>query len=220
MRTQHLSRTLPLALLLPLLLLLLLTAAACSEPGPQEAAPAAAPAERVENPELGIALATVPEGFRLVSNDADGILLERKPELAPGEARVTVGPEQQAGVNLVAAVQDQKTAVEARPEGKFLGQLELMGPTGTAFSTRGRYSEDGQEVEEVRLLSLHPMANRLLSVSYVYPLPSDSQDRLDHAMTVLGEIEAFSPPVPAGEGELPAADTESPMAPEDADGGA
>lgn len=182
-------------------------AAACSEPEPPEAPPEeAAPAERVENPELGIALATVPEGFRLVSNDADGILLERKPELPPAEARIVVGPVQEAGVNLVAAVNDYKAEVEAKPEGKFLGMIEMMGPLGTAFSVRGRHAEGGEAVEEIRLLSVHPLENRMLTVVYGYAVPSDAKARMDEAMVVLGEIEAFTPPVPAGEGELPAGD--------------
>lgn len=195
-------------------------AAACSEPEPQPAASAAAPAERVENPDLGIALAAMPEGFRLVSNDADGILLERKPELPPGEARIVVGPVQEAGVNLVAAVNDYKATVEQKTEGKFLGMIEMMGPIGTAFSVRGRHAEGGEAVEEIRLLSVHPLENRMLSVVYGYAVPSDAKTRMDEAMAVLGEIEAFTPPVPADEGELPAGDTEPPAAPDDAGGAA
>ena len=67
-------------------------------------------------------------------------------------------------------------------------------------------------------LSVHPLENRMLSVVYSYAVPSDAKARMDDAMVVLGEIEAFTPPVPAGEGELPAGDTEPPTAPDAAAG--
>jgi hypothetical protein len=168
------------------LALLATLAAGCAAPPPPPEPP---PSQRVENPELGIALAAVPEGFRLTGSDAQGIHLERVGELA-GTARVTAGPVLEGGLNLYDEVNRQKAALEARPNGSFLGQVEIMGPTGNAFSTRGRYTEGGTAMEEIRILGLHPTENRLLSVSYVYAAGGDSKERVEHAFAVLGEVEA------------------------------
>lgn len=179
----------------PLACLLVLTLAACAGPGEEAPQPAAQeePPQRVDNPELGIALADVPDDFRLVANDAEGIRLETQPDpdLAPGTVAITVGEAQRAGVNLVQGVRDQQEYLESQPEGKFLGQVELMGPTGTAYSTRGRYQQDGTTVEEIRLLALHPQhpdVNRMLSIQYVYEVSGDTKERLNQAMEVLGEV--------------------------------
>lgn len=183
--------------------LLALALTACAGPGEEAPQPAAQeePPQRVDNPDLGIALADVPDDFQLVANDAEGIRLETKPdpELAPGTVEITVGEEQRAGVNLVRGVRDQQEYLESQPEGKFLGQVELMGPTGTAYSTRGRYQQDGQMVEEIRLLALHPQhpdVDRMLSVRYVYEVSGDTKERLSQAMEVLGEVVSPAPEPP------------------------
>lgn len=164
-----------------------------------------APLQRVENASLGLALASIPEGFRLEANsegEEPRIVLVRKPELPPGTAVVEVGPEQIAGVNLVAAVNEQKAYIESLPEGNFQGQTELMGPTGTAYLTRGRYRDEaGAEVEQMRAFTLHPAANRRIVVTYTYTLSGDTKDRGQQMMELLGEIE---PPAAAPEtGEAP-----------------
>jgi hypothetical protein len=178
-------------------------AAGCGGGPAQEPVPAAP--QRVENASLGVALASIPEGFRLEANpegEEARIVLVRKPELPPGTAVVEVGPEQQAGVNLVAEVNAQKEHIESLPEGNFQGQTELMGPTGTAYLTRGRYrGETGAEVEEMRVSTLHPNypeVKRLLTLTYTYELSGDTKDRGQQMLELLGEVEplAAQPPPP------------------------
>jgi hypothetical protein len=172
---------------------------------------AAAPApQRVENADSGLVLADVPEGFDLVSNDAEGITLTRKPDLPPGDLVLWARPVQQAGVNLQKEVNEIKADFEGRPDGAFNGQLELMGPTGPAYSTRGRWTEGGREMEEVHLFALHPMENRVVDLAYTYEVTGDTKERMEQAMAVLGEVEAYTPddtamPEEGGEdGETPA----------------
>lgn len=169
-------------------------AAGCG--GAPEPPPAPEPAQRVESPSLGLALAAVPEGLALAANEEGRIVLsgQPEPEQPPGTFTVEATPEQTAGVNLVQAVNDQKARIEGLPEGDFQGQLELVGPTGTAYMTRGRYlDEAGTRTEEVRIFALHPSANRMVVVTLVYPVGGDPQPRAQQAMEVLGEMEALAP---------------------------
>jgi len=162
---------------------------ACAQPEPP---PAPAAPQRVENPEAGLALTDVPDGWRLVSNRDAEIVLERKPELPPGTATVTATEEQRAGVNLVDAVNQQKAEMEERTDGRFQGQTELRGPLGTAFLTRGRWSQDGTDWEELRIFSLHPGGNRMVVLTYDYPLTGDTKDRAEQVMELLGYVEGLA----------------------------
>lgn len=179
-------------------LAVLLLAIACSSQKPQPTQPST----RVESPGMGIALATVPRGFEVAENEGDVLRLDRTSGDRGGTLTIQADPVQQSGVNLVDAVNEQKTHIESLPDGKYLGNVELMGPTGTAFSTRGRYMDNGQEMEEVRLLTVHPSQNRLLSIIYRYPAGGDTKERIEQAMEVLGEIGPLTPP--GGEGQSPA----------------
>lgn len=178
---------------LALVISILAFAAGCGgEPATELQAP-----QRVESPGLGIALAALPRGFVLESDGEGGIVLGRHPELPPGTVTIEATEAQQAGVNLVVAVNDQKTRIESLPEGKFQGQTELAGPTGRAYLTRGRYLEPaGTRVEELRIFTLHPeypAVNRMLTLTYVYPAAGDSTERAEQIMEVLGEVEALTP---------------------------
>lgn len=177
---------------------LLLAAAGCREPEPP---PSPAAPQPVKSPEAGIRLSDLPEGFRLVAVNGGEILLERKPELPPGTAVVTATPVQTAGVNLFAAVNEQKEEIESRPDGKFYGQTELGSHLGTAFLTRGRWTENGQEMEEMRLFSLHPQGNRMLVITYRYALSGDTKDRAEQAMEILGMVEGLEAPPAEGSPE-------------------
>lgn len=163
---------------------LLLTLLACPESAPT--APQA-----VDSPEAGIRLTDLPEGFRLVSSDGGEIVLKRKPELPTGTAVVSATPEQEAGVNLFKAVNDQKAEIESRPEGKFQGQTELGSHLGPAYLTRGRWSDNGVETEEMRLFSLHPTGNRMVVITYTYAVFGDTKDRASQAMEILGLVEGM-----------------------------
>lgn len=193
----------PLALLrglAPALALALVAAAGC---GPQQddmtTAIEPTEAERVENPALGIVLVgPQAAGFDVVTNEGEALALVRPASGEEHEATLTyeASPPQVAGINLVEAVNQQKAAIEARPDGKFLGQVQLMSEVlGNAYSTRGRYTgPGGQEVEEVKLFAVHPSGDRLLSVTYLYrPTEGGSKARLDQAMAGLGLIEPLAP---------------------------
>lgn len=195
-------------LVLPLLLGVLVAGGACA-PGAEDAEGGeAASRPRVENRELGIALGRLPSGFEVVENRGETLVLGRTGD-DPARLTVEVGPVQEAGVNLVARVWEEKTRIESLPEGVYRGQNELGGvPIGTTFSSRGRFvNEEGNRVEEYRSLSVHPTENRVLILDYEYPVPPPSQEegpstRLQELMLVLEQVEA------AGQPEEPAEDTE------------
>lgn len=204
----------------------LLLAAGC---GPeQEDTTAGIPSgevERVENPALGIALVgPQAAGFDVVTNEGETLVLIRPALGERAEARLTyeVGPPQTAGVNLVEAVKLQQAEIESRPEGDFLGQVELMSQFGTAFSTRGRYAGgDGREMEEIKIFTIHPSGDRMLSVTYRYPpTAGGTQARLDQGMTALALVEPLAAAEEGMPGEgMPGEGDAAPPAPgEDAGG--
>jgi hypothetical protein len=163
-------------------------------------------AERVENQSLGIALVgPQAAGFDLVANEGETLALVRHATEAETEATLTyeASPPQLAGINLVDAVNQQKAAIEARPDGRFFGQIQLMSQLGNAYSTRGRYAAAGGETEEIRIFAVHPAGDRLLSLTYRYrPAVGEagSKARSEQAMAALGLIEPLAPaaPPPAG----------------------
>ena len=156
-------------------------ALACSRPAPPENA-------GVENAELGIKLVSVPEGLTVVATDGRRLVLKPAAEGAEGSIVFAAGPEQSA-INLVAVVQNHQARIEALPDGVYKGGQELMGDFGTAFYSRGRFSEDGETVEETVLFLIHPSANRLLEIRYLYPAGTDSAARVEQLIAVLGELE-------------------------------
>lgn len=181
--------------------------AAC--PGREAADQGPPEPKRVESPPLGIALVGYERnGFELVSAEGETIELMRPAEGDEAEATLTyeAGPPQTAGVNLVAAVNEQAAEIESRPDGRFLGQVELGSHLGTAYSTRGRYSgDDGAEIEEIRVFAVHPSGDRLLSLTFRYrPTAGDAKARVEQAMAGLGLVEPLPPP--AAGGEEPAAE--------------
>lgn len=155
------------------------------EPPPSPAAP-----QPVENPQLGLELTDVPEGFVLESNEGEEIVLERRAGLTPGMMVVTARPEpERGGVNLVAALNER--AEEVAEMGGVLRQVELGSHLGPAYLARSRWPEDGGEREQMQIFGLHPTANRMLVITYDYPLSGDTQDRREHMMDTLGRIAAL-----------------------------
>ena len=65
---------------------------------------------------------------------------------------------------------------------------------GTAYSTRARFEEDGQAVEEIRIFAVHPAGNRLLHMTYRYePAAGQTQARMmDQAFEAFGYIEPLT----------------------------
>ena len=168
--------------------------AACTKEEP----PAPAPPRRVENPRVGVAIAALTE-FSVVANDGDAIELAPVGAGATGTASVVAGEAEIGGINLVAAIQEHKEEILARPDGDYKGQAEYVSPLGTTFASRGRYSEDGGTVEERVVFMVHPWGDRTLQVIYRYPAGDDTQARLDALMNgVVGELEGL--PAPGAEG--------------------
>jgi hypothetical protein len=167
-----------------IVLVLAISALSCSEPPP----PPPPPDTSVENIELGIKLAAVPEGLETSFNQGRNLELRPTAEGAEGVMSFFVGPEQQA-INLVAAVQDHQAKTEALPNGEYMGAQELSGDAGVVFYSRGRFSDQETAVEETVLFLIHPSAYQLLEVRYRYPAADDSAARVEQLIEVLAELE-------------------------------
>lgn len=169
---------------------------ACGD-GAEEPATTAEPT-RLESAEVGIAV-EVPAGSSFTAQGTDGGVLRLASPGETTESGVALGPAtlvydaeppQVAGVNLVEAVNQRKEELEGRPNGRFYGQVELGGPLGTAYSTRGSYGEGGEDVEEVRIFAVHPQGDRLLHVTLQYaPVQGQGPARVDQALRAFGWIE-------------------------------
>jgi hypothetical protein len=143
--------------------------------------------ERLENTELGLAIAAVPAAFEVADNLGESLRLTA-PGLDGAVVEITVGPLQLGGINLVDVVKERREAFEA--DGLYFGNRELMTPNGPAFTARGQMSGPDGPVEETSVYSLHPDgSDRLLTVTYRYPGGGDSQARVGELLELLGEIE-------------------------------
>lgn len=162
---------------------------------------------RLVNEEMGIVVVDPAGGmFEPESNEPGEIRLSYAGDenFTPGTVIIGAEPEQEYGVNLVDEVNAREAELELMPDGEFYGQVELGSENlGTAYSTRGRYTnEAGQQVEELKIFAVHPTANRLLHLTYRYePEPGQTQARLvDQAMVALGYIEPLEGADEGGEG--------------------
>lgn len=197
-RAQSVTPTRVIAALPILCAVLLIGVAGCGGEAPE---PAAAPAERVENPQVGVAIAGLTdEHFTVVANDGDRLELAPVGD-APGRVTIVAGPPESGGINLVAAVQAHKAEILERPDGDYSGSLEYASPLGTTFASRGRYTSGAGFTEEERvILMVHPWGDRVLKVYYHYPAGEDSQARLDALMeAVVGELEGLPAPGATGD---------------------
>lgn len=177
-------------------LLGVLLLAGCGGGAAEEEAPVAAEPTVVEDAALGMAV-VIPPGspFEPVGAGSGEIRLRfpETSEFSEGTAIFAAEEKQFFGVNLVEAVNERKAEIEGRPQGEFLGQVELGTEIlGTAFSTRGRFvDEGGQEVEEIRIFAVHPSGDRLLHMTYRYsPSGGQAQARMmDQAFVAFGYLE-------------------------------
>ncbi len=151
---------------------------------------------RVENADLGIAIAELPEPFSVVEASGPTLELTAAGDAGSGTVIITAGPEEAFGINLVTAVKERKAIFESAPDGHYFGNRELGTPHGTAFTARGAYTGESGPVEETWVYSIHPGANRLLTITYTYP-PGESEVRVNQLLLLLGEIEGLG----EGEGE-------------------
>ncbi|MCG8458687.1 MAG: hypothetical protein MI919_20600 [Holophagales bacterium] len=161
-----------------------------------------AEAVRVENAELGMAIASLPSCFRVVSDDGARIVLEPAAAEVEGRLPISAAAPTDSAINLVRAVEEHKADLESRPDGAFKGQRELGSQLGVAFYSRGQHTEGGATLEETAIFLIHPWGDRQLSLVYVYPAGDDTATRLqDQMFEVLGELEGLPRP-----GEEAAAD--------------
>ena len=167
-----------------IVLALAVSVLSCSEPPP----PSQPLDTSVDNVELGIGLAAVPEGLETAVNQGRNLELRPTTEGVDGVMSFFVGPEQHA-VNLVAAVQDHQAKIEALPGGEYQGAQELSGDAGVVYYSRGRFSDGEATVEETVLFLIHPSDYRLLEIHYRYPAADDSAARVGQLIEVLSELE-------------------------------
>lgn len=161
--------------------------AGCRAKGDGDAVP-----QRVESPALELALASVPEPFRLAENSGTTLRLSTSKKTG-GEVVVEVGPEEY-GLNLQAEVVRRGDAFRALPGGEYNGSRELGTPWGPAFYSRGSYDAAGGREEQTWIFALHPGGgSRLLTLIYTYPA-GEGQERVNELLGLLGEIEALAPP--------------------------
>ncbi len=153
-----------------------------------------APTVRVENSQLGIAIAALSSDFVVTSNEGATIELAPVGEGVTGQVSVVAGEAEVGGINLVAVVKEHQAAIVERPDGDYKGQTEYVSPMGTTFASRGRYTAAGGTVEERVVYMVHPWGDRTLQVIYTYPAADDTQARLDALMSgVIGELEELPP---------------------------
>ncbi|MEM7481355.1 MAG: hypothetical protein AAF481_09290 [Acidobacteriota bacterium] len=181
------QRTVPRNLILSLLIMAL---AACGGAPTEEAATPAEP-ETLSNEALDLVLTDpATAGFELEANGGSDLRLRWPGDgsLPPATYTFAVGPDVYS-VNLVEEIKSQKEEMNSRPDGEFKGQVELGSHLGPAYLTRGRFSDDGVTMEEHRLFAKHPRADRLLTLTAVYPpTEGDTQARREQIMTAYGLI--------------------------------
>jgi hypothetical protein len=142
----------------------------------------------IQNIDLGITLSGLPDGLVLASNQGSSLELRPSDPLQGGALWFSVGPEQE-GVNLVAAVQAHQAQMEGMVDASYKGGQELQGDFGTAFYSRGQYTEGDELVEETVIFMIHPVGNRLLSVHYRYPAGDDSAARVEQLIEVVSYLD-------------------------------
>ncbi len=146
---------------------------------------------RIENTDLSIAIAALPEPFALAEASGETLELTAAGEAGAGTVIITAGPEETFGINLVEAVKKRKAIFESAPGGRYFGNRELGTPNGTAFTARGAYTGESGPVEETWIYTVHPSANRLLTITYTYPT-GESEVRVNQLLLLLGEIEGLA----------------------------
>jgi hypothetical protein len=164
-----------------------LLAAACQK---QPEAVVETPAVRVENPELGLAIAALPQPFEETAANDGTWTFDAPGDAGAGTLKLTVGAPQTGSINLVELVKERRSWFESAAGGTYFGNRELGGPFGTIYTARGSYETPEGPVEETWAYAIHPGDYRLLSIQYTYPV-GESGTRVEQLMGFLGEIEAL-----------------------------
>lgn len=169
-----------------------LLGAACQAPEQAPAGP-----QRVENADLGIAIAALPETFEVEVNRGSDLRLTAQGLNGAGIVEIAVGPEGPTAINLPAEAKAMQEYFESLTNGEYFGNLELVAPIGSAFTSRGAYDRSDGRVGEIRVFALHPLQSRLLVLSFIYP-EGEGKERMEQLAALLGEIEGLES-LPASE---------------------
>ena len=148
------------------------------------------PAMVVENLDLRLRLAGVPDGFTVVTNDGEQLILNPSDPATEGQVSFANHPPEM-GQNLPAEVTAHQAFIEDLPDADYRGAQELVSQLGTTFYSRGRYLEDGSQVEETVIFALHPDADRSTTITYRYPAGDDSSVRVQQLFDVLAVVEGL-----------------------------
>jgi hypothetical protein len=148
------------------------------------------PAMVFENTELRLRLSRVPAEFVVVTNDGDQLVLDHSDAAVGGRITIANRPPE-AGQNLPAETKVHRVFIENQENGDYLGGQELVTHLGTAFYSRGRYVVEGAEIEEVVVYSLHPYADRIMTVTYRYPAGLDSSVRIQQLFDLFAGLEGL-----------------------------
>lgn len=143
----------------------------------------------VELPAINLAFDALPAGFVVGSSSADTVELVPSDPEANGRMWVEAGEISDFGIDLVQVVTDQTEAYAQFDNSEYFGGRKLViAAAGEAYYVRGRYDENGERREELRLFLVHPSENRLVSLHYAYPAGDDSADRVQELFALAGEL--------------------------------
>jgi len=145
--------------------------------------------------ELGLRFASLPAGFSVVENGSR-LVLE-----GAGTMTVEAGQPSDFGLDPVADATAQQARFESLEGGEFRGAQRLVTPSGPGAYARGRFTRDGQRMEETVVFVVHPTANRMVSLSYVYPAGEDSSERVQSLLELVAEMESTDVGESTGVGE-------------------
>lgn len=142
----------------------------------------------VSNPILDLSIAYLGDEWAVQTNEGSSLTLVPSNGERQGTIEFLVGPEQE-GINLVEALDVHRGHIESLPDGVYSGGQELTGPMGTAFYSRGRFSEESMTTEETRILGMHPRSSRMIEVIYRYPAGEDSATRVGELIELFAQVE-------------------------------
>jgi len=166
---------------------LLIIIAGCGPQTAPEPEVVAVQLETVENSELRLRLVDVPADFAVTANEGSNLVLGHA-DPAIGGTIVIVARPPEDGQNLPSAVKFHGAFIENQEDGEYQGGQELVSQLGTAFYSRGHFVLDGESVEETMIFTLHPDADRMLTLRYRYPAGVDSSVRVQQLFDVLATV--------------------------------
>lgn len=175
------------------LVVLLFTIAGCGPRSEHETEAVVAQLETAENTELRLRLVDIPADFTVSANEGSDLVLDHADAAVGGSIVIAARPPED-GQNLPSAVTFHEAFIGNQDSGDYKGGQELMSPLGTAFYSRGSFVLEGQPIEETVIFTLHPDADRMLTLRYRYPAGVDSSIRVQQLFDVLATVEGLPSP--------------------------